>query len=604
MEIKQKQRSEIPIQYKWNVTDLYPTINHWRKAIDELKTHTKELREFEGKLTTGEAILACLTKRCITDEVNDVVFLYAYLHKHTDNANPEVLAMADTVDGLESDYNEGAAFIEPEILALDETTLRSFISNTPGLEVYEHYFNNLLRKKAHIPSAEVAELLASASEMADASSNAYDMLAEVDIEFDNITDEDGNSAALTENNYYSTFTKSTDRRVRKDAYEAYFNAYLKQKNTHASLRVSCIEKDIFFAKARKYPSTLDASLHESNIPRAVYENLIATVNEFLPVFHRYNALRKKALMLDEYHVYDRYAPLVREADGKIPYEEAKKLLMEGLAPLGEEYLSILKNGIESGWVDVYESEGKSSGAWAWSEYGVHPFVLLNYGDNFESLSEFAHEMGHAMHSYYKHSTQPYIYEGHTTFTGEVASTVNDALMAKYMLKTATDPKSRIYLLDQHIEQFRGIVFHQTMYAEFEMETHRITEEGEPLTLEVFNKIWRELNIKYNGPDAVIAEQSDFGWVVIPHFFRAFYVYQYATGYSAAMALASRLQSGDSKMREDYLNFLKAGNSDYSIEILKKAGVDMSTPAPIREALKVFESLVDELERCIQLNLIS
>jgi len=599
MEIKQKKRSEIPAQYKWNVADLYPTSSHWHKAIDELKTHIKELKQFEGKLTTGKAILDCLTKRCITDEVNDAIYLYAYLHKHADRVNPEALAMADLVDGLESNYNEAAAFIEPEILHLDEATLRSFIANTPGLEIYAHYFNNLLRKKTHILNTEMEELLASASEMADTSSDAYDMLTEADLKFDHITDENGNTVELTESNYYSNFTKSTDRRIRKDAYEAYFDAYAKQQNIHASLRASSIKKDIFFAKARKYPSTLDASLYKNNIPRAVYENLIATVNEFLPSFHRYNALRKKALKLDEYHVYDRYAPLVKDIDTKIPYEEAKKLLMEGLAPLGEEYLTIMKNGIESGWVDVYEHEGKSSGAWSWTEYGAHPYVLLNYGENFDSLSEFAHEMGHAMHSYYTHSTQPYIYEGHTTFTGEVASTVNDALMARHMLATVTDPKARIYLLDQHIEQFRGIVFHQTMYAEFEMQTHRMAEEDEPLTLEVLNKIWHDLLVKYNGPDAVITAQSDLGWAVIPHFFMSFYVYQYATGYSAALAFASRLQSGDPKMREDYMGFLKAGESGYSIDILKKAGVDMSTPTPIREALKVFEGLVDELEQCLE-----
>ncbi|MCL2364248.1 MAG: oligoendopeptidase F [Defluviitaleaceae bacterium] len=597
MEIKQKKRSEIPAQYKWNVTDLYPTIDHWHKAVEELEAHTEELQTFEGKLTTGEAILACLNQKCVADQVNNVVYLYAYLHKHTDRTNADALAMTDTVDGLESDYEEAAAFIEPEILKLDEATLRSFIANTPGLEVYEHYINDLLRKKAHILSTEMEELLASASEMADAAENAYDAVVEEDLDFGHITDENGNSVEVTESNY-SKFTESADRRVRKDAFEAYYDAYQKSSNLHASLRASCINKDMFFAKARKYPSTLDAALYENNIPRTVYENLIATVNEFLPVFHRYNALRKKALKLDEYHVYDRSAPLVSDIDTKIPYEEAKNLIVEGLAPLGEEYLTIMKSGIESGWVDVYEHEDKSGGAWSWAEAGAHPYVMLNYSDNFFSLSEFAHEMGHAMHSYYTHATQPHIYEGHTPFTGEVASTVNDALMAKHMLATVTDPKTRIHLLDQHIEQFRGILFHQTMYAEFEMETHRLAEEDESLTLEVLNKTWRDLLVKYNGPDIVIDEKADFGWAVIPHFFFSFYVYQYATGYAAALAFASRLQSGDPQKREDYINFLKSGESDYSIELLKKAGVDMNTPTPIREALKVFEGLVDELERFI------
>ena len=599
MEIKQKKRDEIPAQYKWNIADLYPTEADWRKAIEALKTHIQEMKKFEGKLTTGESILACLNKRCITDETNDVVYQYAYLQKHADRADSKAQAMADMVDNLESDYEEAAAFIEPEILLHDETTIRDFITNTPGLEVYEHYFDNLLRKKAHILSVEMEELLASATEMANTSENAYDMLTEADLKFGNITDENGDLIELTESNYYGIFLKSANRRVRKDAYEAYCETWQKQKNTHATLRASDIKKDIFFAKARKYPSTLDASLHESNIPRTVYENLITTVHEFLPAFHRYNVIRKKALKLDEYHVYDRYAPLVSGVDTKIPYEEAKKLLVEGLAPLGKEYITTMKNGIESGWVDVYENEGKTSGAWSWTEYGAHPFILLNYKENFESLSEFAHEMGHAMHNLYTNSTQPYIYEDHTTFTTEVASTVNDALMAKHMLKITTDPKIRIYLLDQHIEQFRGLVFHQTMYAEFEKTTHSMAEDGEPLTLEALNKVWRDLSVKYNGPDAVIAEQSDFGWAVIPHFFRAFYVYQYATGYSAAIAFASRLQSGCPQALEDYLGFLKAGKSDYSIEILKKAGVDMSSPEPIREALKVFEGLVDELEKALE-----
>jgi len=424
------------------------------------------------------------------------------------------------------------------------------------------------------------------------------MLESADMKFGTITDENGNIVEITQGRYGSLM-QNKDRRVRKDAFVIYYDSYKKLRNTIASMLSSSIKNDVFVAKTRKYSSALDASLSGNNIPRNVYEQLIETVGEFLPVLHRYTAVRKKALGLKELHSYDMSVPLMSEVDIKIPYEEAKKMLVEGLAPLGKDYLAAMEKGMESGWIDVYENEGKQSGAYAWGTSTSHPYVLLNYEDKLRDMLTLAHEMGHAMHSYYSWETQPKPYASYTIFLAEVASTVNEAVMIEYMLKTTTDPKVRTYLLGEYLDQFHGTVFRQTMFAEFELITHTMAENGEPLTADTLNKVFHDLNAKYTGPDVTLHDLSELGWARIPHFYRSYYVFQYATGYSAAIAFAKRLQSGDPKALGDYLGFLKAGSSDYSIEILKKAGVDMSTPTPVREALQVFEGLVSELEKAFE-----
>ncbi|MCL2571688.1 MAG: oligoendopeptidase F [Defluviitaleaceae bacterium] len=597
MEIKTRKRSEIPHEYKWRLEDIYKTTADWRKDVDAVSSMIETMEGYRGKLTTGEALASCLKDYFKSNETISRLYVYAAMKRHEDANVSESQGMADIGESTSVKFGAATAFLVPELLSLDEATILSFTESVPELKSYEHFLKNIMRQKAHIRSAEVEELLAQTSEVGDAAGNIYSMLDSADLKFDTIKDDKGNTVEVTHARYY-TLMQSPDRRVRKDAFEAYYKAYDSLKNTIATMYNSSVKKDIFYANARKYNSALEMALSNSNIPTTVYHQLIEAVHEFLPVMHRYVALRKRVLKLDEIHMYDLSTPLVEEADVKISYEEAKKKCIEGLAPLGKEYLAIMTKGLESGWVDVYENEGKESGAYAWGVYGGHPYVLLNYDDTLGDMFTLAHELGHAMHFYYTWENQPSVYGSPNIFLAEVASTVNETILMDHMIKTTTDPKTRLYLLGEYIKQFRGTLIRQVMFAEFEMIAHHMAEEGEPLTLDALNKAYRELTIKYFGTDIVIDPEIDLEWARIPHFYRAFYVYQYATGFSAALAFSKRIQSGDPQALTDYLGFLKAGSSDYAIEILKKAGVDMSTPTPVRDALQKFEELVTEMEKSL------
>ena len=516
---------------------------------------------------------------------------------HEDSNISASQAMADVVSAKSAEFSASASFIEPEILALGEETIKKFIAETPGLELYTHSLDNTLRRKAHILSAEIEAILARVREISEGPSNIDSMLENADMKFGSITDAEGNTVEVTGGRFISLL-ESPDRRVRIDTFNTFYDEYWKLKNTFATMLNQSIKADVFFSRTRNYKSARAADLFRSNIPESVYDNLVSTIHEFLPALHRYFALRKKALKLDEIHIYDMYTPMVEEADTKMPYEEAKTKLAECLAPLGKEYLDIMTKGMDSGWIDVYENEGKMGGAYSWGTYGTHPYVLLNYDDKLGDLFTLAHEMGHAMHSHYTWENQPKVYGNYPIFLAEVASTVNETIMMEHMIKTTDDPKVRMYLIGEYLDQFRGTVFRQTMFAEFEHILHGMVEEGKPLTLEAINTIYRELCLKYFGPDVVVDDKIDLEWARISHFYRAFYVYQYATGYSAAVAFTKRILSGGDTAVSDYIGFLKSGSSDYPINILKKAGVDMSTPTPIREALKVFEGLVNQMEEML------
>lgn len=595
--MKQKTRSEIPAQYKWRLEDIFATPADWRNALETIKKETAEFKKLQGTLTTGEAILACLRKYDKAQELNSLAYMYAHLKKDEDATVSESVGMAEISENVDTDFSECVSFIDPEILAHDESTILGFIANTPGLEVYEHHLKDLIRGKAHVLSPELEALMAKVNEIASAPRSIFGAIDDVDMKFGNIKDEDGNEVELTHGRY-GIFMKSKDRSVRKAAYEACIAAYAKLQNTLAATYSNSVKGDMFFAETRKYSSTLEAKLFGSNIPLEVYEQLIKAVEEYLPVLHKYYDIRKKALNLDELQPYDTSVSLVEVADTKIPYEEATTKIVAGLAPLGEEYLATMKSGLNSGWIDLYENEGKTSGGYCWGVYGAHPYILMNYEDTLDDMNTLAHELGHAMHHHYSSLVQPYAYSGCTTFTAEVASTVNEALLMEHLIKTTTDKNRRIYLLDEFINLFIGVIFTQTHFAEFEKIAHAMAENDEPLTLETLNGIYSRLNEKYNGQVKVSDERQSLGWARIPHFYSSFYVYQYATGYSAALAFAKRLQSGDPQALEDYIGFLKAGNSNYSIEILKKAGVDMSTPQPVKDALTVFQRLVGELEELL------
>jgi len=595
MEIKQKKRSEISNEFKWNLTEIFLTKEDWQKAIDSMSIKTKEIEAFKGKLKDGASILDCFEKLYTASKLIGKIYVYANMTMHEDANVSEAQGMASLAESEYTKFNAAVSFVDPEILENDYEVVKGFVKNTAGLDAYAHVLDNLFRTKAHTLSAEVEEILANANEISKAPSKINEMLDSADMKFGEIKDEDGNSVELTPGRYGS-YIRSKDRRVRKDVFDAYHEGYAKLKNTFTTMYSQSIKSDMFFAKTRKYESSRAASLSNYNIPVSVYDNLIEAVHEFLPVMHRYVAVRKKALNLDKVHMYDMFCPMIEEADTNVSYEEAKKKLAEGLAPLGKEYIDAMSKGMESSWIDVYENEGKMTGAYSWGVQGTPPYVLMNYDNKIGDMFTLAHEMGHSMHSYYSWGTQPKQYGSYSLFLAEVASTVNEALLMEHMLKTTDDPKVRLFLIGEYIDQFRGTVFRQTMFAEFEHIMHEQLEKGEPMTLEGACKTYRELVEKYHGPDFHADEFLDIEWMRISHFYRAFYVYQYSTGYSSAIAFAKRIKEEGEPAVKDYLDFLKAGSSDYSINILKKAGVDMSTPEPVREALKVFDELVTMLEK--------
>ncbi|BCJ87036.1 oligoendopeptidase F [Effusibacillus dendaii] len=593
---KLPKRSELPDEMKWNLEDLYPSIAEWEKDFQEIKKKVEKLPAFAGKLgESASVLLECLKTEDTISEKMGRLYAYARMHRDEDNGNAEYQALTDRAATLSVQASSASSFITPEILNIPADKLESFIKQESGLELYRFALEEVMRTKEHVLSPAEEQILAEVGELAQGPGTIFSMLNNADIKFPVIKDENGQEVELTKGRY-SQFLESQDRRVRKDAFEAMYATYGKQKNTLAAILQANIKKDVFYAKVRKYPSARAMAMDADNIPVSVYDNLIDTIHKFLPEMYRYVQLRKKLLGLDDLHMYDLYVPMVKDAEFNITYEEAKRTVAEGLAPLGEEYGKILQEGFNSGWIDVHENEGKTSGAYSWGAYGTHPFVLLNWQDNLNNMFTLAHEMGHAMHSYFTNRTQPFVYSDYTIFVAEVASTCNEALVLQHLLKTTDDPRKRMYLINHDLESFRTTVFRQTMFAEFEKITHEKVEAGEPLTPESLSQIYYDLNVKYYGTDITVDRDIELEWARIPHFYSAFYVYKYATGFSAATALSRQILQEGQPAVERYLNFLKSGSSDYSVNLLKKAGVDMTSPKPVEDALNVFKQRIDEMEQ--------
>jgi oligoendopeptidase F len=593
------ERSEVPEAYKWRLEDMYPSDDAWEADVAKVRELLGRIGSFHGRLSeSGEVLLQCLELQDRLGQLNEKIYVYAHMRKDEDNANPVYQALSSRAETLGTEVASATSFIVPEILAIPDDRLASFRASIPGLALYDHFLDDLIRHKPHTRSAGEEQILAMAGEISQAPRNIFGMLNNADLKFPVIRDEEGREVELTKGRYIQ-FMESRDRRVRKDAFEALYHVYRAHRNTLAATLNASIRKDIFHARVRNFPSSLEAALFPDNVPVEVYDQLIQTVRRRMDAMHKYVALRKKALGLDALHMYDLYTPIVKNVDMKIPFEEAVKGVEEGLRPLGEEYLAALRQGLRSGWIDVYENRGKTSGAYSWGAYGTHPYVLLNYQDSVDHMFTLAHEMGHAMHSYYSQQSQPYVYAHYTIFVAEVASTLNESLLMQHLLSTKTDRKEKLYILNHYLEQFRGTVYRQTMFAEFEKITHQMAESGEALTPDVLCAVYRDLNKDYYGPEMVIDDEIEMEWARIPHFYNAFYVYKYATGFSAATALSQQiLQEGEPAVRR-YLQFLRSGGSDYPLELLRKAGVDMATPAPVEEALSVFDRLVDEMGRLLE-----
>lgn len=592
-------RSEVPTDLTWKLEDIFSSDEAWESEYKEVSELAEKAEAYKGTFENGaQALYEALAYK---DEVSERIYrLYTYSHMRydQDTTNSHYQAMDSRIKNLLVKVSTGLSFMTPEILALDEAKVVSYVSEHEELGLYKQVLKEINEMRPHVLPAEQEALLAQVSEVTNASSETFSMLNNADLEFPTIKDENGDDLELTHGRY-SRFLENEDRRVREDAFRAMYGTYGKFRNTFASTLAGNVKRDNVNARVRNYSSARHAAMSENQIPEQVYDNLVDTVNKNLHLLHRYVSLRKKVLELDELHMWDLYTPLVKEAKMEIPYEEAKNIMLKSFAPLGEEYVSIATKGLEDRWVDVVENKGKRSGAYSSGSYGTNPYVLMNWQDNVNNLFTLAHEFGHSLHSYYSRASQPFVYGNYSIFVAEVASTCNEALLNEYMLKTIDDEQKRIYLLNYWLEGFRGTVFRQTMFAEFEHLIHKMDQDGEALTADRLTEVYYDLNKKYFGDDLVVDEEIGLEWARIPHFYYNYYVYQYSTGYSAAVALSNQILSEGQPAVDRYINkFLKAGCSDTPIEVLKKAGVDMTSASPIEEACKVFEEKLNELEKLL------
>lgn len=548
-------------------------------------------------MASAEKLLAALELGARAEQKIDLAFNYAERLFDQDQKNTEHQAMSQKMYGVMTDYQSRTAFVVPEILAADKATLAQYFAEKKELELYRGLVDEILRTKEHVLSAEMEKLVAMTGEMAQTPEQVYSIINNADLIYPEIEDENGEKVRLSHGNFVP-FEESGDRRVRKDAFEAFYSIYKQFAGTIAGLYNGQVKQQIFYAKARNYASTLEAAVDANNVPAKVYRNLVETVNANMDKMHRYVKLRKKCLGVDELHMYDIYTPMIADAAKKVSYDEAKETVLKALAPLGEDYVATVKEGFENRWIDVYENEGKRSGAYSAGAFGTHPYVLLNYNDTLDNMFTLAHEMGHAMHSWYSNANQPYIYSQYKIFVAEVASTCNEILLMEYLLANTTDKKERAYLLNHYLDSFKGTVYRQTMFAEFEMKSNQMAEAGESLNAENLCKLYYGLNQKYFGEDMVSDPQIAYEWARIPHFYYNFYVYQYATSFSAAVAIAHGILEEGAPAVERYKKFLSGGCSMSPVDLLKQVGINMEEPKPIQDALDVFGKVLDEIETLI------
>lgn len=590
-----RQRSEIAEKYKWRLDHIYASADDWRVDLVKVKDMLPKVATFQGNLaSSGQVLFDCFDHRDNASILFHKLYIYAHLKLDEDNRNSQYQAMTDEIAALSTVFAEAGSFITPEIMAIDDWRLDRMKEECPALRLYDHHLDEMRRMKDHILTPEEERILALVGNVGRGPSQIFRMIDDADIKFGDVVDEKGEKIALTKQRYYDLL-EAKDRRVRAEAMEVFVNAYKGFVNTLGATLATSVYKDLFYSKTRQYKSCLESALDADNIPEETYRNLITTVDGHLGVLHRYASLRKKVLGVEQLKPYDMYVPLVPDAKIKVTYDEAVRRILEGLWPLGKEYIADLKTAFESGWIDVYETEGKGSGAYSWSTYATHPYVLMNYNDTLDNMFTLAHEMGHAMHSYNSKKFQPYIYSGHSIFTAEVASTTNEELLMHYMLDRVESRDQKAYLLSYYIQQIVGTFFTQVMYSQFEDRIHRDVEEGKPLSAEVLRQTFRQIYQKFWGPELILDEYSDISCLRIPHFYRAFYVYQYATSYSASTMIAQRLLKGDEQQRIAYLKFLQSGESKYPIDTLQAAGVDLTKPDAIEATAQLFGRLVDELE---------
>lgn len=594
-----KTRDQIDKKYKWNIEAMISDESTIDGDLEAIKARAEEYaRSYGGKLTESASVLlkAYKDRDSIWRDL-EKIFVYARMRRDENNAESRYQAMTSKCGSVIAAVSASMAFFTPELLSASDDTIIGYIEEEEGLKEYEFAIKDTLRQKAHILSEPEENILAQMSEVTGATNEIFTMLNNADIKFGTITDEDKDDVEVTHGNYIK-FMESHDREVRKSAYNAMYDSYKELINTIASTYNYNTKTDVVSARIRKYESARAAALAGDNIPAEVYDNLVSVVNDNLPAMHRYVELRKKLLGVDKMYMYDMYVPLIELPDNHIPYEKGLDIMREALQPLGQEYIEKMNKGISEGWIDVYENKGKTSGAYSFGSYDSYPYILLNYTDTLKDVFTIIHEMGHSMHSRYTRDNQPYIYGSHSIFTAEVASTVNESLLMQHLFNKESDIQMKKYLLNLHLEEFRTTLFRQTMFAEFEDITHKAIENGQVLTADWMCEQYEALNAKYYGPAVEKDDTIKYEWARIPHFYNAFYVYKYATGYSAATAISGKILSEGEPAAKAYIEFLKTGESDYPIELLKIAGVDMSSPEPIKAAMDTFNGLLDEFEKLV------
>lgn len=588
-------RSEVKEEYTWNLADMYADIPAWEADVTKIQEMTKELAKLEGMVCeSAYSLLAVLEQNADIERIAYRAMNYASRLSDQDTTNTTHQAMSQKLHGIISNISSSLSFIEPEILEADIATLEKFYAQAPGLELYRGLIEEIQRLKPHRLSAELEKVMAMTGEMGRTPSQTYSIFTNSDLNFPEMQDENGDTIRITHGRFIS-LEESSDRNVRKEAFEKLYSTYDQYKNTLASLYSGQVKKQIFSARMRNYSSTLEAAVDSNNVSPAVYNNLIETVNKNLDKLHRYVSLRKKLLGVEELHMYDIYTPMIPDSAKKVTYEEAKSTVLKALSPLGEDYIKVVEEGFNNRWIDVYENVGKRSGAYSSDTYDTHPFVLLNYNDTLDNMFTLAHEMGHAMHSYLSNKAQPFIYAEYKIFVAEVASTCNEILLMEYLLANTSDKKERAYLLNHYLDSFKGTVYRQTMFAEYEKETNRLAEAGESLTADVLSKIYYDLNCKYYGSDMVSDKEIAVEWARIPHFYYNFYVYQYATGFTSAVAIARNILKNGEPAVKAYKEFLSGGCTKSPVELLKIADVNLESPQPIQNALDVLDEILIEME---------
>lgn len=594
------ERDEISSEFKWDIKSMYPDFDRWEADFDQVPLLIEQIKAMNGSICESSSnLLEIIELSLKSNRLISNLFTFAKMYQDQNTKNNTAQEYTARAEQIATKLSEACSYIVPEILAADIDMIKGYISDNEKLNTYSQYLDDIIRRKPHTLTSSEEKLLAMSGDIAGLAGTAFGMMNSADLKFPIVKDSDGKEIQLSHGSFVPTL-ESSDRALRKNAFKAYYSVYEQFNNSFASLLYGEVKKNVFYSNVKKYKTARSAALFENNVPETVYDQLIEAVNDNLSHMHKYMKIRKKALGVEELHMYDLYTPIVKDVDMKIDYNQAKDMVLKSLKPLGEKYVSVVEDSFSDGWIDVYENVGKRSGAYSFGTYDSKPFILLNYHDTLDNAFTLTHEMGHSMHSYLTRQNQEYVYGNYSIFLAEVASTTNEALLNHFLLENVKSKQEELYILNHYLEQFRGTVYRQAMFAEFERDIHAMVERGEALTGEKLNNHYMSLNVKYYGKDMIVDDEIKYEWSRIPHFYYNFYVFQYATGFSAAVALSQSILENGSDGLEKYLAFLSSGSSEYPITILQKAGADMTTRAPVSNALKLFGELVDKMESLLGL----